>query len=35
MMSIHTRCDLQYSICGETRGGQQCIFDVFLTSGGQ
>ena len=21
----------QYSICGKTRGGQQCIFDVFLT----
>ena len=24
-------CWSQYSICGETRGGQQCIFDVFLT----
>ena len=21
----------QYSICGKTRGGQKCIFDVFLT----
>ena len=20
-----------YSICSKTRGGQQCIFDVFLT----
>ena len=21
----------KYSICGETRGGQPCIFDVFWT----
>ena len=22
--------NIQYSICGKTRGGQQCIFDYFL-----
>ena len=36
--SVHHEAEAdQYSICGKTRGGQQCIFYFFFTksSGGQ